>query len=116
MELLTTENVATFLSVILFTALGLFLKAAKKEAVDRVLDAAIPIAYRVVDEISRRTSNKVDDKVALGLKVLSDYVRTHDITLKPEHEARAKLVFSALHAESVKSVQANLAAKVLETK
>lgn len=112
-ELLTPENIATFLGVVVFTALGLFLKAAKKEAVDRVIDASIPIAFRVVDEIARRTPNKIDDKVALGLKVLADYVKTHDITLKPEHEARAKLVFNALHADSVKSVQAGLVVKTL---
>lgn len=114
LEILTPETVGTFVGVVLFTALGLFLKSQKRAAVDKIIDMAIPVAYKVVDEIARRTPNKIDDKVALGLKVLAEYAATHDIELKPEHEARAKMVFSALHAESkVAETQANLVAKMV---
>lgn len=114
MELLTPENIGTLLGVVLFTALGLFVKAQKKAAIDKIIDTAIPIAFNVVNEIARRTPNTIDDKVAAGLKVLADYVATHNLELKPEHEARAKMVFSALHAES--KVQADLIKRQLELK
>jgi len=104
----TVILIGTTVGVLLFTVLAVLKARASNDQnrqaelarVESVIDKGIPIAFNVVQEIARLTPNKVDDKVALGLKALADYAATHGVTPTEDHEDRAKLVFQAMHAES----------------
>lgn len=105
MEALFTDEVvgmlASVVAAVISLVIGKLVKdTARRAVVEKVVDAAIPIAFHVVQEISRRTPNKIDDKVALGLEKLAEISATHGVELTEEHKARAALVFSALHAQS----------------
>lgn len=94
---------------VLFTALlGKIVKDhVRKAFVEKVIAEALPIAYFGVNEIARRTPNKIDDKVAAGLKILKDYVEASGVKeqeIKPQHLAKAKLVFDAMHAQEKANV------------
>lgn len=76
--------------------------ALRKWRVRELVEAAIPIAYHVVNEIAQRTTNKIDDKVALGLGVLKEYLRTEgvkDSEITEAQLAKARFIFDALHAQ-----------------
>lgn len=81
--------------------LGRITNAATRARIDAIVDAAIPIAFSFVEELARKTPNKVDDKVALGLASLKAYLDTKGLEITEAQKDRARLVFSALHAESL---------------
>lgn len=104
MDSLFSEEVLKMLAPIFATVLsallGLFIRnAAKKAVAEKIIDAAIPVAYQVVNEIARRTENKIDDKIALGLKVLAEFASTKGVQVTEAQKTRAALVFQALHAQ-----------------
>lgn len=97
------QSIAGVVAVAVFTALGKWVKDAVKRAkVEDLVEQGIPIAFWAVNEVAKRTENKIDDKVALGLKKLEEYLATHKVELKDEHASRAKLLFDALHAQEKK--------------
>lgn len=69
-----------------------FKDAKQREA----FDAAVNAAYLVVHQISRKTDNKIDDKVAEALKIMKDVlgrnlskkeVKAATLKIKAKHEA-----------------------------
>jgi hypothetical protein len=86
--------------LVFLMVLRFVVKARKYEGVFR---AGVPVAYAIVNDISKRTPNKVDDKVALVLKALNDWMLAHgQPELKPVDVEKAKLLFSAMHGEESK--------------
>lgn len=71
----------------------------RAEAREKIFRVGVEIAYGVVSDIAKRTSNKIDDKAALGLKVLRDFYATHNLKPSLADEERARLLFSAMHGE-----------------
>jgi hypothetical protein len=95
--------VQTIGSVLGFATLFLIRHILKDRAdkAEARFKAAVEIAYNVVNEASRLTKTTADDKVALGLKALKDYLATHGQDVTQADEERAKLLFTAMHgAES----------------
>jgi hypothetical protein len=74
----------------------------KAEAAEKLFGAGVQVAYSVVNDIASRTTNKIDDKVAVGLKVFADYYASHGKTPSQLEEQRAKLLFSAMHGQEKK--------------
>ena len=73
-------------------------QAAQKE---QLLSLGIEIAYACVAEVAKRTENKVDDKIALGLGYLKSWLNANGQELKPVDEVKAKLLFQAMHAKEL---------------
>ncbi len=67
---------------------------------EKVLAKGIEIAYHAVEDKAKQTPNTIDDKAALALKYLAEYLGSHGLELTEEQVARAKLTFSAIHAQS----------------
>jgi hypothetical protein len=65
----------------------------------KLFDIGVRVAYQVVNEVASRTENKIDDKIALGLKYLADYLSAHGLELTTQDETKAKLLFQAMHAQ-----------------
>lgn len=82
-------------SVLLFFFRAIFKDRA--EAKERLFKTAVEVAYNVVNDIASRTDNKVDDKVALGLKALKDFMALNGQPVSPVDEEKAKLLFQAMH-------------------
>jgi hypothetical protein len=59
----------------------------------------VDLAYNVVNNVAAMSENKIDDKVAEGLKVLSAWLKRD---LKPAEVADAKLMFDAMHGAELK--------------
>lgn len=82
----------------------------RKWKVNKIVTVGVPIAYHVVNEIARRTPNKIDDKIAEGLRVLKEYLKTEgvkDSEVTEEHLAKARLLFDALHAQEKEARERN---------
>lgn len=108
MESLLSEEVLSGLAMAVASAItfiiGKLIKDAnQRQLAEKIVDAAIPVAFHVVQEAARKSPNKIDDKVALGLQKLAEISATHGVELTDKHKERAKLVFSALHAQSKES-------------
>lgn len=99
-----TDEVITVLGGILAAALVALLRtiwkdqAARKEAMFKV---GVEVAYHIVNEIAKRTETKIDDKVALGLDALRQYLATQGETLAPADADRAKMIFQAMHGQEL---------------
>lgn len=61
----------------------------------------VNIAYQIVNEVATRTENKIDDKVAVALGYLRDFLSTKGQSLTPADEQRAKLLFQAMHGQEI---------------
>lgn len=96
-ELLFTEEAMSVVAGLV----GAFLLALKvfKSVQNRFW---IYVAYKLADEISKRTKNTIDDKAALFLKLLSGFVEEKGKTFTEKDAEKAKLVFDALHAKEQK--------------
>jgi hypothetical protein len=87
---------------ILGAAVLFILRQVFKDRADKAetnFQTGVRLAYNIVNEISALTPNTVDDKVALGLKYLNDYVNAGGGKVSVADEARAKLLFKAMHGE-----------------
>lgn len=93
------ENIKMILSLLSLVVpiIMTWLFKDKRDKAERNLTLGIELAYNIVNEISMRTGNKVDDKVAMGLDYLRQYLGTSGQTLKPADEEKAKLLFQAMH-------------------
>ena len=85
-------------SVLLFFFRAIF--KDKAEAKEKLFKTAVEVAYNVVNDIAARTNNKVDDKVALGLKALKDFMALNGQSVSAVDEEKAKLLFQAMHGST----------------
>jgi hypothetical protein len=103
-----TEDVVKFLAsgvgaFVLYLLNKVRSERARRVA-DQLVDAAVAIAFNVVEDRAKQTPGKLDDKTAIGLQVLRDYLRTKGVELTDEQAERAKLLFESMHAYSFPSL------------
>lgn len=98
LALLLNPTVISILGSVILFLLGQWFKTNKERAQSNFA-AGVKCAYLIVSEISIRTPNQVDDKVALGLKYLSDYLNAEGQKLSAADAEKAKLMFQAMHGE-----------------
>ena len=101
---LLSPDVLVILGPIVIGLIGMVLRAVFKEqaaAKEQAFSVGVEIAYAVVTEIAKRTENTIDDKAALALGVLRDWLKASGQTLTPVDEARAKLLFQAMHGREL---------------
>ncbi len=97
MEPLSLSVIVGLVATVGLTLARLLIKSKQWESIFR---AGVPIAFNIVNDIAARTDNKIDDKVALGLGALNDWLRANGQSeMKPVDVEKAKLLFSALHGE-----------------
>lgn len=102
MDILMSEEFLKIAGMVLAVVLPFLARLVfkdKAEAAEKLFAMGVKIAYGVVSDIAARTPNKIDDKVALGLKVLHDYYASHGKTPSQLEQERAKLLFSAMHGQ-----------------
>lgn len=90
-----------------FTAWGQWVRKNKddfKEIVTR--------AYNIVESIAATTPNPIDDKMALALKHVSDFLAADGKTATAESLAKAKLMLEAMHGDV--KVQQKVAAAAVQ--
>ncbi|QDE83328.1 hypothetical protein [Myxococcus xanthus] len=93
----------------------------KAEARLRAFAQYVEYAYFAVESFASKTATTVDDKLALGLKLLGEQMARHGYKLTAQESEDAKLRFEALHgagkAAAKQAVQtaAQLAAKGIAT-
>ena len=93
----TLSLIAGIIGLAATFAFRMWLKSSKYEAIFR---AGVPIAFNIVNDIAKRTDNQIDDKVALGLSLLNDWLNVNgQPAMKAPDEEKAKLLFKALHGE-----------------
>ena len=85
-------------SVLLFFFRAIFKDRA--EAKEKLFKTAVEVAYNVVNDIAARTDNKVDDKVALGLKALKDFMALNGQSVSAVDEEKAKLLFQEMNGST----------------
>lgn len=98
LTLLLNPTVISVLGSVILFLLGQWFKSSKDKA-ESNFTLGVKLAYNIVSEISLRTPNTVDDKVALGLKYLRDFLDTNNQKLSAADEEKAKLLFQAMHGE-----------------
>jgi hypothetical protein len=69
----------------------------KADAKEKLFKTGVEVAYNIVNDVAARTQNKVDDKIALGLKALKDFMALNGQSVSPVDEEKAKLLFQAMH-------------------
>jgi hypothetical protein len=98
LALFLNPTVISILGTVILFFVGKWFKANQARA-ESNFELGVKLAYNIVSEISIRTPNTVDDKVALGLKYLRDFLDTNGQKMKASDEAKAKLLFQAMHGE-----------------
>lgn len=93
---------AQVLTALIIAGLGLLLRSWAKRADFeqrlKLLSMGSQLAYGVVNELSRRTANKVDDKVALGLAEVNAFLaKQGQAALTPDEASVVKTMFDAQH-------------------
>jgi hypothetical protein len=70
----------------------------RADAAEKMFQMSVEVAFNLVNDVAKRTDNKLDDKVALGLQFLHDYYASQGMPEPtPAQIERAKLLFSALN-------------------
>lgn len=69
----------------------------RAEMAEKIFKTGVEVAYNAVNDKAKMSESKVDDKVAAGLGYLNEYYRLNGKKLGPVDEAKAKLLFSAMH-------------------
>lgn len=100
MELLTNNLGEILATALIGLVTFLFSRFKSLEAYKATFADGVKFAYTATSEVARRTATKVDDKVAVALGKLSDFLGR---PLTPEETAKAKVAFDALHYEEKKS-------------
>lgn len=100
MDILLSEEALKLLGGLLAALVAFVIRKWLKGSVkEKILMAGIEVAYLMVSELAKRTETKVDDKVALALQYLREWLGTHGEELKPVDEAKAKMLFTAMHGK-----------------
>lgn len=105
--LLSSPEVLGLLTVVVLPLVLKVLRGIWKEKSDareQMLGLGIEIAYACVTEVAKRTDNKIDDKVAMALGFLKDWLSANGEEIKPVDEAKARLLFQAMHAKELKDL------------
>lgn len=89
------------LSVLLIAGAGIAVAKWQLTKERRLLIASgINLAYGAVNELARKTPNKIDDKAVEALKQLAAYLETYGAPPPTAaEEQRALIAFNALHAQ-----------------
>lgn len=101
---LSDSNLQLLIGSILLPALGFLFRALFKDRADKAasnFSLGVQLAYSVVNEIAMRTDNKIDDKAALALKVLRDFLVAGGGKLDAAGEAKARILFQAMHGQEL---------------
>lgn len=69
----------------------------KAAAKSKLFEMGVGIAYNIVNDLAARSPNKVDDKVALALGFLAEYLKTNGQEMTDADAEKAKLLFAAMH-------------------
>ena len=93
--LLKPESMAIIISALMF--LVKLILGEKFTRNQKLFEMGVDVAYNIVNDLAKRTPNEVDDKVALGLKALSDWFKAHGQTLSAAQSEKAKLLFQAMN-------------------
>ena len=104
--LLTPELLAV-LGPVVAAVVGMVLRSIWKDQAARkaqLLEFGIEIAYACVSEVAKRTQTKIDDKIALGLDYLRKWLSANGQELQPVDEAKAKLLFQAMHDKELRAL------------
>ena len=89
------ESLSIIVGIVMF-----FVKSLMKDKYDKneaIFAKAVDVAFNVVNDLSKRTDNKVDDKVAEGLAALKAYLASHGQDATSQQLERAKLLFQAMN-------------------
>lgn len=92
------SNLVTLLLPVLFFLARLLLKD-RADKYESTFKAGVEVAYFLVNNLSKHTDNKIDDKAAVALDALRKYMGTAGAPLKQVDEERAKLLFQAMHGQ-----------------
>jgi len=95
---ITITIISTIATIVV--AIWMFFKNrdVKLHRAHKLLLTWIPVAYQAVNEISRATKNKVDDKIALFLRKLDECMRASSGKgLNKNQKQAAKSVAQAMH-------------------
>jgi len=76
--------------VLIPVVVGIFVKQLKDKQKQKQLADAADVAYLVVHQMSRKTENKIDDKIAEAIKVVADTLG-RDLTEKEKKQVEVKL-------------------------
>ena len=101
---LFSPQVVTVIGSLLAAAMTSFFHAWFKEKSGKAESnflLGVQIAYLAVNEVAKRTPNEVDDKVALGLRILGEHLAKSNQALSAADAERAKALFSAMHGDGV---------------
>lgn len=112
MEESTISIIATIVGTALLFLIKQFFKE-KSETKEEIFRVGVRVGYNIVNEISKTTDTTIDDKAALGLKYLSEFLDKKGIQLSPVRAEEAKLLFKAMHGEE-KTAQAVVVPVVAE--
>lgn len=99
------QTVGELAAVVIFGLIAKFAKdAAQKKKLEGLVEAGIPIAFKVVEEAKRHYTGdkKLLNKTETGLAALEQFVKSHGAELKESHRSRAALVFQAMHFDATK--------------
>lgn len=101
MEFFTEQTTMTLAGIIAAVAAFILRLVFKENAAakEKLVLIAVEVAYNVVNDISKRTENKIDDKIALALGVFRDYLGASGVAPTQADEARAKILWSAMHGQ-----------------
>lgn len=105
--LLSNPEVLAIVGSLLVSGLGFLMRAIFKDKAAKAesnFASGVKIAYNLVNEVARLTPNKVDDKIALGLKFLDETLNQKGQPLKPVDVERAKALFKAMHGRETKGL------------
>lgn len=101
MDLWTDENIMSMVTVA-FGALMFFARLLWRDRISKyesTFSKGVEVAYFLVENLSKHTETKIDDKAAVALKALRDFMGTEGMPLKQADEEKAKLLFQAMHGK-----------------
>ncbi|PZR17542.1 MAG: hypothetical protein DI536_04305 [Archangium gephyra] len=102
-RLLSPELIATIVGAVIA---GVFTFLKLDENRKKQIAIVTGHAYHLVNDLAATTSNTIDDKVAVGLRVADEYMRAQGWRpLKPNEKEVVKLDFSALHGQQAEAVK-----------
>lgn len=103
------NGIAEELVLVVVTAVaGVFIRRAQlsRERKEFILTAG-QLAYGAVNELARRSANRVDDKVAKGLGIVLELLQANgQKPLSPGEQATVKVLFDSMHGQEAKRLEA----------
>lgn len=103
---MTETTIQLLVGSVVLPLLGLLFRSVFKDRADKAasnFSLGVQLAYQIVNEISLRTENTIDDKAALAIKYLRDFLAADGQKLTPADESKALLIFQAMHGAELKA-------------